>query len=169
MGFLYIIWIIIAIIVIVLLLKFLFGLFFSVGLVPVLQAASYLKIHTPDTGQQVPAGQFYIVTGSSLPSNATRTHCTVTLQTNQHGYMPVTGLGPAGTYTKWEGRTSEPVKVGPNQVEGQFQCFPAASLVPNFTKHLVHNFTGVPTTPLSSGMGIINTTQQQAGMPPLLK
>lgn len=108
-------------------------------------AGAYLKIHTPDTGQKIPAGQFYVVTGSSVPSNATRTHCIVKLQTNQHGYMPVTPLGAAGTYTTWQGRTSEPVKVGPNQVEGQFQCFTQGTNIPNFTKHLVHNFTGIGT------------------------
>ena len=144
------------------------ALVLSVGTIVVLStnsaAASYLKIHTPDTGQKVPAGEFYIVTGSSVPSNATRTHCTVMLQTNQHGYMPVTGLGPAGTYTKWEGRTSEPVKVGANQVEGQFQCFPVGSLVPNFTKHLVHNFTGIAT---STGLNILNTSTTTT--PPLSK
>ncbi len=37
--------------------------------------------------------------------------CNVQLQTNQHGYKPVSPLGPAGTYTK-KGTTSEQVKVG---------------------------------------------------------
>lgn len=121
-------------------------------------AAAYLKIHTPDTGTQAPAGEFFIVTGSSVPSNATRTHCIVSIQTNQHGYMPVTPLGPQGTYTTWQGRTSEPVKVGPNQVEGQFQCFTPNTSIPNFTKHLVHNFTGVGTSLPATGSSIINTT-----------
>ena len=58
---------------------------------------AYLKIFTPKQGQQVPAGQFLIVTGTSTPSNATHTKCNVQLQTNQHGYKPVIPLGPAGT------------------------------------------------------------------------
>ena len=106
---------------------------------------AYLKIFTPKQGQQVPAGQFLIVTGTSTPSNATHTKCNVQLQTNQHGYKPVTPLGPGGTYTNWKGTTSEPVKVGSNQVEGQFMCFPPTGTTPNFIRHLVHNFTGIQT------------------------
>jgi hypothetical protein len=128
--------------------------------------AAYLKIQTPDTGAKTPAGEFFIVTGSSVPSNATRTHCIVSLQTNQHGYMSVTPLGPQGTYTLWQGRTSEPVKVGANQVEGQFQCFAPNTNVPNFTKHLVHNFTGVAT---ASGMNILGSNTTTTAAPPLAK
>jgi len=108
-------------------------------------SAAYLKIFTPKKGQQVPAGSFLTVTGTSTPSNSTHTKCNVQLQTNQHGYKPVQPLGPAGTYTNWKGATSEPVKVGQNQVEGQFQCFAPNTTTPNFTKHLVHNFTGIQT------------------------
>ena len=104
-----------------------------------------MKIFTPKQGQQVPAGQSLLVTGTSTPSNATHTKCNVQLQTNQHGYKPVIPLGPAGTYTNWKGTTSEPVKVGANQVEGQFMCFPPTGTTPNFIKHLVHNFTGTQT------------------------
>src|SRR5437660_2624750 len=107
-------------------------------------SAAYLKIFTPKQGQQVPAGSFLTVTGTSTPSNATHTKCNVQLQTNQHGYKPVSPLGPAGTYTNWKGATSEPVKVGVNQVEGQLLCF-GASGTPNLIKHLVHNFTGIQT------------------------
>ena len=42
---------------------------------------------------------FLVVTGTSMPSNATHTKCNVQLQTNQHGYKPVSPLGPAGAYT----------------------------------------------------------------------
>ncbi len=62
-------------------------------------SAAYLKIFTPKQGQQVPAGSFLTVTGTSTPSNATHTKCNVQLQTNQNGYKPVSPLGPAGTYT----------------------------------------------------------------------
>src|SRR5205085_9245861 len=86
-------------------------------------SSAYLKIFSPKQGQQVPAGSFLQVIGTSTPSNATHTKCNVQLQTNQHGYKPVQPLGPAGTYTNWKATTSEPVKVGQNQVEGQFQCF----------------------------------------------
>ena len=77
--------------------------------------ASILRINTPSQGQKVPAGSFLMVTGTSMPSNATHTKCNVQLQTNHHG--------PAGTYTTWKGTTGEPVKVGVNHVEGQLLCF----------------------------------------------
>jgi hypothetical protein len=115
-------------------------------------SAAYLKIFTPTKGQQVPAGSFLTITGTSTPSNATHTKCNVQLQTNQHGYKPVSPLGPAGTYTNWKGATSEPVKVGQNQVEGQFQCFAPNTTTPNFTKHLVRNFTGIQTNIGISGV-----------------
>ena len=108
-------------------------------------SAAYLKIFTPKKGQPVPVGSFLTVTGTSTPSNSTHTKCNVQLQTNQHGYKPVIPLGPAGTYTNWKGTTSEPVKVGSNQVEGQFMCFPPTGTTPNFIRHLVHNFTGIQT------------------------
>jgi hypothetical protein len=130
----------------------------SVFSAPVAMAA-YLKIKIPDTGAKVPAGQFLNVIGTSNPSNATRTHCTVSLQTNQHGYQPVTPLGPQGTYTNWQGKSSEPIKIGINQIEGQFQCFAAGTNTPNFTKHLVHNITGIATTTTgTSNMSLLNTT-----------
>jgi hypothetical protein len=104
--------------------------------------ASILRITTPNQGQQVPAGSFLLVTGTSMPSNATHTKCNVQVQTNQHGYKPVIPLGPAGTYTSWKGTTSEPVKVGINHVEGQLLCF-GANRTPNLIKHFVRNFTGI--------------------------
>jgi hypothetical protein len=106
--------------------------------------ATILRITTPNQGQQVPGGSFLAVTGTSMPSNATHTKCNVQLQTNQHGYKPVIPLGPAGTYTTWKATTSEPVKAGVNQVEGQLLCF-GANGTPNLIKHLVHNFTGIQT------------------------
>ena len=115
-------------------------------------SVAYLKILTPKKGQTVSAGSFLTVTGTSTPSNATHTKCNVQLQTNQHGYKPVIPLGPAGTYTNWKGTTSEPVKVGSNQVEGQFMCFPPTGTIPNFIKHLVHNFTGIQT---NSGIPVL--------------
>jgi hypothetical protein len=115
-------------------------------------SVAYLKIFTPKKGQHVPVGSFLTVTGTSTPSNSTHTKCNVQLQTNQHGYKPVIPLGPAGTYTNWKGTTSEPVKVGSNQVEGQFMCFPPTGTTPNFIKHLVHNFTGIQT---NSGIPVV--------------
>src|SRR6266516_7279221 len=64
--------------------------------------ASILRINTPNQGQKVPAGSFLMVTGTSMPSNATHTKCNVQLQTNHHGYNPVSPLGPDGTYTTWK-------------------------------------------------------------------
>jgi hypothetical protein len=115
--------------------------------------ATILRINTPNQAQKVPAGSFLAVTGTSMPSNATHTKCNVQLQTNQHGYKPVIPLGPASTYTTWKGATSEPVKVGVNQVEGQLLCF-GANGTPNLIKHLVHNFTGIQT---NSGIPIVPT------------
>ena len=117
-------------------------------------ASAYLKIFSPKQGQQVPAGSILPVIGTSTPSNATHTKCNVQLQTNQHGYKPVQPLGPGGTYTNWKGTTSEPVKAGINQVEGQFMCFAATGTTPNFIKHLVHNFTGIQT---NSGIPTVPT------------
>ncbi len=107
---------------------------------------SILRINTPNQGQKVPAGSFLMVTGTSMPSNATHTKCNVQLQTNHHGYNPVSPLGPDGTYTTWKGTTSEPVKVGINHVEGQLLCF-AANGTPNLIKHFVRNFTGIQANP----------------------
>jgi len=106
--------------------------------------ATILRITTPNQGEKVPAGSFLTVTGTSMPSNATHTKCNVQLQTNQHGYKPVITLGPAGVYTTWKGTTSQPVKAGVNQVDGQLLCF-GDNGTPNLTKHLVHNFTGIQT------------------------
>src|SRR6266567_1271832 len=117
-----------------------------ISIIPVQTAtAILLRITSPDQGEKISAGSFLTVTGTAAPSNATHTKCNVQLQTNQNGYKPVSPLGPAGTYTNWKGTTSEPVKVGQNQVEGQFQCFAPNTTTPNFTKHLVHNFTGIQT------------------------
>lgn len=115
--------------------------------------ASILRINTPNQGQKVPTGSFLAVTGTSMPSNATHTKCNVQLQTNQHGYKPVSPLGPAGTYTRWKGTTSEQVKVGVNQVEGQLLCF-GANGTPNLIKHFVRNFTGIQA---NSGISVTPT------------
>ncbi len=116
----------------------------TISILSIPTAMAILRINTPIQGQKVPAGSFLTVTGTSMPSNATHTKCNVQLQTNQHGYKPVSPLGPVGTYTTWKGATSEPVKVGVNQVEGQLLCF-ADNGTPNLIKHLVHNFTGIQT------------------------
>jgi hypothetical protein len=125
----------------------------TISILSVSTAMAILRINTPIQGQKVPAGSFLTVTGTSMPSNATHTKCNVQLQTNQHGYKPVSPLGPVGTYTTWKGATSEPVKVGVNQVEGQLLCF-AANGTPNLIKHIVHNFTGIQT---NSGIPIVPT------------
>ena len=125
----------------------------TISILSIPTAMAILRINTPIQGQKVPAGSFLTVTGTSMPSNATHTKCNVQLQTNQHGYKPVSPLGPVGTYTTWKGATSEPVKVGVNQVEGQLLCF-GANGTPNLIKHIVHNFTGIQT---NSGISITPT------------
>jgi hypothetical protein len=129
------------------------GAVVTLSILSIPTAVAILKINTPIKGQKVPAGSFLAVTGTSMPSNATHTKCNVQLQTNQHGYKPVIPLGPSGTYTTWKGATSEPVKVGANQVEGQLLCF-GANGTPNLIKHLVHNFTGIQA---NSGIPIVPT------------
>jgi len=118
-----------------------------IGAIVVLSASAsaYLKILTPVRGDLQKIGSTTIVTGTSVPSNTTRTHCTVTLQTNHGGYKPVTPLAKDGSYTNWRGVASEVVKQGINQVEAKFQCFAPNSnmTMPNFVKHLTHNFTGI--------------------------
>jgi hypothetical protein len=132
----------------------------SIGTVLVLSAAAsaYLKIDTPKSGDRTIAGQFLTVIGTSIPSNATRTHCIVMLKTNDDSYKPVTPLGPKGTYTDWKGTTSMAILPGNNQVEAKFQCFAPNSnfTIPNFVHHLTHNFTGGATL---SGPAINTTTK----------
>jgi hypothetical protein len=138
----------------------------SIGTIIVLSAAAsaYLKIDTPKSGDRTIAGQFLTVIGTSIPSNATRTHCTVMLKTNDDSYKPVTPLGPKGTYTDWKGTTSMAILPGNNQVEAKFQCFaPGNMTVPNFVHHLVHNFTGGTT--LSGPTGATTTTNKTTPTP----
>ncbi len=110
-----------------------------------LSSAAYLRMNTPKPGQKVPVGSFLTITGESTPSNATHMRCNVQLQINQQGYKPVTPLGPGGTYTGWKITTVGPVKAGLNFIDGQYTCFPPTGTTPNFTKHIIHNFTGVQT------------------------
>lgn len=126
---------------------------------------AYLRIDKPNSGDKIPAGQFLTVTGTSTASNATHTKCNVQLQINQGGYKPVTPLGPQGTYTNWKGTTSEPVKVGANQVEGQLLCYAANGTTPNLIKHLVHNFTGIETLNANSTNVNPPSTIKQSGIP----
>ena len=128
-------------------------------------AATLLRITSPDQGEKIPAGSFLTVTGTGAPSNSTHTKCNVQLQTNQHGYKHVSPLGPAGTYTNWKGTTSEPVKVGANQVEGQLLCYAANGTTPNLIKHLVHNFTGIETLNANSTNVNPPSTIKQSGIP----
>src|SRR5207245_6521440 len=130
------------------------GAVVTLSILSIPTAVGILKINTPIKGQKVPAGSFLAVTGTSMPSNATHTKCNVQLQTNQHGYKPVIPLAPSGTYTTWKGATSEPVKVGANQVEGQLLCF-GANGMPNLIKHLAHNFIRIQA---NSGIAIVRST-----------
>lgn len=89
----------------------------------------------PDSNAIVSANHFLAVNGTSAPSNATRSNCTVSLQVNGHGYKPVTPVN--GSYVKWSTFTAEMMKPGINVLEGQLMCT-------GFVHHLVHNVTGVP-------------------------
>ena len=73
--------------------------------------------------------------------------------------------GPAGTYTNWKGTTSDPVKVGANQVEGQLLCYSANGITPNLIKHLVRNFTGIETLNANSTNVNPPRTIKQSGIP----
>jgi hypothetical protein len=137
-----------------------------ISIIPIQTAtAILLRITSPDQGEKIPAGSFLTVTGTAAPSNATHTKCNVQLQTNQNGYKHVTPLGSAGTYTNWKGTTSEPVKVGANQVEGQLLCYAASGTTPNLIKHLVHNFTGIETLNANSTNVNPPSTIKQSGIP----
>jgi hypothetical protein len=108
-------------------------------------ASGFLHIKFPDNNATVQANQFLKVNGTSAPSNATRTNCSVALQVNQHGYKPVTPLGAGGAhdFTKWATTTQEMMKIGVNVIEGQIECFaPGNTTAPNYIHHLVHNVTG---------------------------
>jgi hypothetical protein len=135
------------------------------------QTFAFLKIKTPDKNAQVPAGKFITVTGTSSASNSTHARCNVQLQTNQGGYKPVTPLGPNKSYTNWSGVTSEPMKAGHNEIEGQLLCYPQVGTTPISIKHLVHNVTGVgmPTTTKSpSTLSIPSTPKAPIGQRPTL-
>jgi hypothetical protein len=146
------------------------ALVLSIGAMVVLNsnsvAAAYLKIDVPKTGDRTIAGQFLTVLGTSIPSNATRTHCTVLLKTNNDTYRPVTPTAKDGTFTNWKALTSMAILPGNNQVEAKFQCFAPNSnfTIPNFVHHLTHNFTGGATL----GGPAINTTTKPttAAAPP---
>jgi hypothetical protein len=137
-----------------------------ISIIPIQTAtAILLRITSPDQGEKIPSGSFLTVTGTAAPSNATHTKCNVQLQTNQNGYKPVSPLGPSGRYTIWKGTTSEPVKVGANQVEGQLLCYAADGTTPNLIKHLAHNFTGIETLNVNSTNINPPSTIKPSGIP----
>lgn len=121
-------------------------------------ALAILKFTVPKT--TVAVGERLTVTGTSMAPNATATNCNVQLQTNQDGYQPVIGTGPAGPlkYVNWTG-TTEPMLKGVNSIEAQLQCFPPGHTTgaDSFLKHLVHNVTAVegatsPSVPAPQGV-----------------
>jgi len=107
---------------------------------------SLLTIKYPDKNTVLPAGTLIAVSGTSAPSNTTRTNCNVGVQINQKGFVQANPQGPkgAGDYTKWTVITTSPTKQGVNEIEAQLLCFPPGNLsTPNLTKHLVHNVTAL--------------------------
>ncbi|HMH11043.1 MAG TPA: hypothetical protein VK553_10055 [Candidatus Nitrosopolaris rasttigaisensis] len=109
-------------------------------------SASLLSIKYPDKNPDVPAGSLIAVSGTSAPSNATHTNCSVAVQINQHGYIGASPQGPKGVvdYTKWTAISTSRIQQGLNQIEAQLLCYPPGiASTPNLMKHLVHNVTGV--------------------------
>ena len=90
-------------------------------------SASLLSIKYPDKNTKVPAGSLIAVSGTSAPSNATHTNCSVAVQINQQGFAQASVQGPkgAGDYTKWTATTTSPTQQGLNQIEAQLLCFPS--------------------------------------------
>lgn len=124
---------------------------------------SLLTIKYPDKNTVVPAGTLIAVSGTSAPSNTTRTNCNVGVQLNQKGFVQATPQGPkgAGDYTKWTAITTSPTKQGINEIEAQLLCFPPGNLsTPNLTKHLVHNVTALQVA------GMPSASQQSPSSPP---
>jgi hypothetical protein len=124
---------------------------------------SLLTIKYPDKNTVVPAGTFIAVSGTSAPSNTTRTNCNVGVQLNQNGFVRATPQGPKGAadYTKWTAITASPTKQGVNEIEAQLLCFPPGNLsTPNLTKHLVHNVTALQV------VGMPSASQPSPSSPP---
>jgi hypothetical protein len=114
-------------------------------------ALAILKFTVPKNA--VAVGERLTVTGTSMAPNATAANCNVQLQTNQDGYQPVTGTGPAGPlhYVNWTG-TTEPMIKGLNSIEAQLQCFPQGHTTgqDSLLKHLVHNVTAIEASTAAS-------------------
>lgn len=124
---------------------------------------SLLTIKYPDKNTVIPAGTLIAVSGTSAPSNTTRTNCNVGVQLNQNGFVQATPQGPkgAGDYTKWTAITTSPTKQGINEIEAQLLCFPPGNLsTPNLTKHLVHNVTALQV------VGMPSASQPSPSSPP---
>jgi len=114
-------------------------------ILPAASANAYL-FFTPKKAAVV-SGDRIAVNGTSAPSNATRTKCTVQFRDNGGTYSPVIplGKGPAN-YTKWRSNGAMTIHPGVNTLEGKFQCFPPSlpeiPEAPNFVHFLTHNVTG---------------------------
>jgi len=135
----------------------------SNSLTKAIGSRSLLTIKYPDKSTVVPAGTLIAVSGTSAPSNTTRTNCNVGVQINQKGFVQATPQGPKGTgdYTKWTVITTSPTKQGVNEIEAQLLCFPPGNLsTPNLTKHLVHNVTALQV------VGMPSASQPSPSLPP---
>ncbi len=114
----------------------------SIAMIPDVYAFGLLHFK-PDKDATVASNHFLSINGTSAPSNSTHINCTVSFQTNGHGYKPVKP-DVNGSYVKWNTITDEMMKSGTNVLEGQILCFAPSSTAPNLIHHLVHNVTAVP-------------------------
>jgi hypothetical protein len=135
-------------------------------LAPLTSQASLLSIHYPKTGQTVPSG--FTASGTSAPSNSTHNNCVVQVRIDHTPYINATALGKAlgnrqPNYTKWNATIpANSTNPGPNQIEGQLQCFASGNETANLVKHIVHNFTIS-----ASANSTVTATTNKTIVPPL--
>lgn len=113
-----------------------------------------LKIKHPTSNALLHAHKAIIVSGTSAPSNATRTKCTVQLALDGQGFNQTTAMGKAGAFTVWQ-KTLTPQEAGKHTIEAQLICAAPGTDKINYVKHTTLNFTAtsgpLPAKPLPPG------------------
>lgn len=117
-------------------------------------AVPILKIKHPTSNALLHAHKAIIISGTSAPSNATRTKCTVQIALDGQGFNQTTALGKAGAFTVWQ-KTLTPQEPGKHTVEAQLVCAAPGTNKINYVKHTTLNFTAtsgpLPAKPLKPG------------------
>jgi hypothetical protein len=100
----------------------------------------FVKMDLPKTLQ---VGSAVIIHGTSAPSNATRTNCTVAVNINNEGYQAA-NMSDSGTTWTYSSSFVHTIKLGDNRITAKFMCFsPTNSTEPTFIHHHSENVTGV--------------------------